>query len=231
MTNIETLTAVLFVGPSLAGHKTAELFPPHVQIRGPIQRGDMDALPQSTTDVLLVDGVFHSTLAVSAREVLAALRRGIHVYGSSSMGALRAAELGQFGMVGIGGVYDMYRSGLVNADAEVALTYDSECYLPLSEPLVNIRYALRCGCKKGLLNADLAGHILQLASQFNYYELNYCSLFQSLTDHLPSANWQPWREFVLDDLQAVNLKSLDAIELARHYSALVQKSRFPNLVH
>src|SRR5471032_2204112 len=98
----EKSTALAFVGPSLAGLHLPELFPDHVDIRPPIRRGDMEALPPAVTDVLIIDGVFHSTLAVSAREILGALRRGIRVYGSSSMGALRAAELHTYGMIGVG---------------------------------------------------------------------------------------------------------------------------------
>jgi hypothetical protein len=67
MQNPEVAGAVLFVGPSLAGYESEGLFPPHVRVCGPIRRGDMDALPPSVTDVLIVDGVFHSTRYVSRK--------------------------------------------------------------------------------------------------------------------------------------------------------------------
>jgi len=39
------------------------------------------------------------------------MSRGVHVFGASSMGALRAAELAAFGMVGFGRIYDLFRTG------------------------------------------------------------------------------------------------------------------------
>jgi len=212
-------TAVLFTGPSLAGHCPAGLFPAHVEVRPPVRRGDMDGLPPTVTDVLIVDGVFHSTLAVSAREILAALRRGIRVYGSSSMGALRAAELDRFGMVGVGGVYEMYRSGEVVSDAEVAMIFDGDSFQPLSEPLVNIRHAIRCGREAGCLTQGAAAAIIAIAGEFRYPELNYERLFVALAERMHAAEWEAWRGFVLADTQAVNLKYRDALDLASRYRA------------
>ena len=59
----------------------------------------------------LIDGVFHQESAVAHREILAAIKKGVRVVGSSSMGALRAAEMDTLGMTGIGEVYRMYKSG------------------------------------------------------------------------------------------------------------------------
>src|SRR5271154_4999719 len=60
------------------------------------------------------------------------------------MGALRAAELHSFGMVGFGRIFVWYRDGVLDGDDEVALTYGPAelGYVPLSEPLVNIRATL-----------------------------------------------------------------------------------------
>jgi hypothetical protein len=227
MRSADTSTAVLFIGPSLDGSGPPRLFPAHVEVRPPVRRGDMDGLSATVTDVLIVDGVFHSTLAVSAREILAALRRGVRVYGSSSMGALRAAELDRFGMVGVGGVYEMYRSGEVVSDAEVAMVFDSDSFLPLSEPLVNIRYAIRCGREAGCLTPGGGAAIMEVASAFRYPDLNYESLFDVLAERVPAAEWQAWRAFVLADIQAVNLKYRDALDLASHYRSAMRHSGPP----
>ncbi len=64
------------------------------------------------------------------------------IFGSSSIGALRAVELEKFGMIGIGEVFSWYRDGLVEDDDEVAMTYCPETFLPTSVPLINIRIAL-----------------------------------------------------------------------------------------
>lgn len=224
MHRVNAPTAVLFTGPTLAGHSPVRVFPGNVDVRPPVRRGDMDALPSTVTDVLIVDGVFHSTLAVSAREILAALRRGIRVYGSSSMGALRAAELDRFGMVGVGGVYEMYRSGEVVSDAEVAMIFDGDSFLPLSEPLVNIRYAIKRGCETGCLAPDVASTIIATAGEFRYADLSYESLFDALEECMPAIEWRAWRAFVLADTQAVNLKYRDALDLANHYRFAIRDS-------
>src|SRR5262249_37086026 len=75
---------------------------------------------------------------------LSALDRGVRVYGSSSIGALRAAETDVFGTVGVGKIYGWYATGALTADDEVALAHGdaSTGYRPSSQPLVNIRATL-----------------------------------------------------------------------------------------
>jgi hypothetical protein len=46
----------------------------------------------------LIDGYFEVTPTVWHKEILWAMAQGIHVHGSASIGALRAAELCSFGM-------------------------------------------------------------------------------------------------------------------------------------
>jgi len=58
------------------------------------------------------------------------------------MGALRAAEMNHYGMIGVGRVFEMYASGEIQGDDEVALVFDPETMEPLSEPLVNMRFFL-----------------------------------------------------------------------------------------
>ncbi len=57
------------------------------------------------------------------------------------MGALRAAEFAPFGMIGIGEVYEGFASNRLEDDSDVAQAHaPAEMgYLPLSEPLVNVR--------------------------------------------------------------------------------------------
>ena len=71
-------------------------------------------------------------------------RRVLRSTGAASMGALRAAELHGFGMVGHGRIFEWYRDGVIDADDEVALIYGPEevGYPSLSKPLVNIRATL-----------------------------------------------------------------------------------------
>lgn len=133
---------IVFLGPSLE-RKTAETILP-AEYRPPARRGDLLRAVKDGADVIgLIDGVFHQESAVAHREILAAVKRGVQVVGSSSMGALRAAEMDTLGMVGIGEVYRMYKSGELVSDDEVALVFDPESGISLSEALVNIRFTLK----------------------------------------------------------------------------------------
>ena len=56
----------------------------------------------------IVDGYFEGVLSVWHKEILWAMAEGIHVFGSASMGALRAAELHPFGMHGTGRIFEAF---------------------------------------------------------------------------------------------------------------------------
>ncbi len=66
------------------------------------------------------------------------------------------------GMVGIGEIYRMYKSGELESDDEVALVFDPSTGLALSEPLINIRFTLKLAIQEGIIT--LAEHDLLLAS-------------------------------------------------------------------
>ncbi|MFL9958549.1 TfuA-like protein [Paraburkholderia nemoris] len=109
----------------------------------PIARGDLDLLPESIETVLVVDGYFGTQPSVGHLELLETMRRR-KVYGCASMGAIRAYELRNDGMVGVGRVYDSFFDHEDFMDDEVALLHaPSPYYWPLSLPLVNIRFALQ----------------------------------------------------------------------------------------
>ena len=74
---------------------------------GEARRGLRAAL-DPPRDIGIIDGYFEATPTVWHKEILWAMTQGIHVYGAASIGALRAAELHDFGMVGIGRVYEAF---------------------------------------------------------------------------------------------------------------------------
>ena len=115
------MNAVVFLGPSLDLDAARDILP--AEYRPPITRGDLDRLlarDHPPDAVGIVDGRFPHVPGVTPTEVLRALDAGVTVYGSSGVGALRAAECAPFGMVGVGAVFEAYASGRVEADDEVA---------------------------------------------------------------------------------------------------------------
>lgn len=114
----------IFVGPSLYGVEIKAL---NQEVwRKPARQGDiLDAvLTLHPEQIVLIDGVFHQHQSVWHKEIGYALMRGIVCVGAASMGALRAAEMHRYGMIGVGKIFEMYRDGEED-DSLVAMTFDS----------------------------------------------------------------------------------------------------------
>ncbi|HEY5677825.1 MAG TPA: TfuA-like protein, partial [Myxococcales bacterium] len=128
-----------FLGPSLPAAEA-----PGLRVFPPARQGDVwRALESGARGIALVDGVFESQPSVWHREILDALDAGVPVFGGASMGALRAAELHPFGMVGVGRIFRWYRDGALIDDAEVALLHAGaeHGHRPLTVPQVNVRWS------------------------------------------------------------------------------------------
>jgi hypothetical protein len=119
---VERGKAILFAGPSLPHPRPA--LPAHVELRPPARCGDLlHAAHDRPAAVALVDGLFEVAASVWHKEILSLLDTGIAVYGAASLGALRAAELDRYGMVGVGAIYRAYRDGIVEQDAAVMVSH------------------------------------------------------------------------------------------------------------
>jgi hypothetical protein len=86
--------------------------------------------------IVLIDGIFYHDLAVWHKELVFAMLQGIVCIGAASMGALRAAELYRYGMIGVGQIFERYAAGEED-DSLVALSYDPETYRPLDDPPIS----------------------------------------------------------------------------------------------
>jgi ribosomal protein S12 methylthiotransferase accessory factor len=168
---------IVFLGPSLPlDHAKGTL--PHADYRPPIKRGDLDAIAPGSI-VGIIDGVFGQTLAISPGEIGEALKRGVTVFGAASMGALRAAEVR--GVVGVGRIFEMYRTGAIERDDEVALIFDPDTYTPLTEPLVNVRYAVSRLVRSKTLDRSNGDALLEAAANLHFTERTYSNIFRHST--------------------------------------------------
>jgi hypothetical protein len=142
---------LVYLGPSLPLEEAREILPEAIY-RPAAKQGDIlsDVMSLSPNMVILIDGEFRQNLSPWHKEIVYALQHpGVKaVYGAASMGALRAAELHFIGMVGVGKIFEWYRDGVTEDDAEVALSYalisreNGVSYIPHTVPLVDIRAAL-----------------------------------------------------------------------------------------
>ena len=177
--------AVVFLGPSLSWAEARAVVA--AEYRPPAKRGDVLAAADEGAEVIaLIDGVFFQDCSVGHREILAVLNRGVTVVGASSMGALRAAELDSFGMIGVGEIYRRYRSGEIEADDEVALTFDPLYYRPLSEPLITIRVNIARAVTEGALSDEEAEMIITLTRELYFPSRTWENIVAAVGDRLGS---------------------------------------------
>jgi hypothetical protein len=160
---------VVFLGPSLPAAEARRLAP--CRVLPPARAGDLFAvLPERPLAVALVDGLFEAVPSVWHHEVLAAQAAGVQVFGGASMGALRAAELQPFGVVGVGRIFGWYRDGVVDDDGEVALLHAGRehGFRPLTVPLVDVRGAALAAVAGGLCTGREGRALLDAAAGLFY---------------------------------------------------------------
>jgi hypothetical protein len=140
-----------------------------VEYLPPARRGDIARAAERFERILLVDGVFHHDLAPSPREVCdaAQVRR---LFGAASMGALRAAECGSFGMRALGIIARWYASEVLDGDDEVAVLFDPATERCLSVPCVNVRYLARLAQRRGALGAHDAERLIRRSRDVFYMD-------------------------------------------------------------
>lgn len=145
---------VVYVGPSAPAGLISAILPGAV-VRPPAKRGDIyrDRILRFSVFVL-IDGVFAQDEALSPREVVDVLRDGALIIGASSMGALRACDCEVAGAEGVGGIFRLFRRGVVSSEDEVAVTFNPAAPHPaLTQSHVNVRIALRRAVRAGWLDS------------------------------------------------------------------------------
>jgi TfuA protein len=165
---------VIYLGPTLGRAEASRIL--EADYLPPISRGDLGRLPEHVKVIGIVDGEFFQTLAVSPKEIIRTLDRGVRVFGASSMGALRASETDRYGTVGVGRIFTMFRDGVVDEDDEVALVYEAETFHPLSVPLVNIRNILEIAFSQDLIDREEMRHVLRRMKALYFPDRTYAQL-------------------------------------------------------
>jgi hypothetical protein len=212
---------VVFLGPSLALADARSILAA-AEFRPPVAQGDVySLLGLGQPDAIgIIDGVFYQDLPVWHKEIIAALERGVAVYGASSMGALRAAECGPFGMIGVGVIYEQYASGELIDDDEVAVAHEGpeRGWRPRTEPMVNLRATVRRGVAEGRLGEQAANRGLEVAKGIWFAARTRPALLQALrAAGVPPGEVQALRACLEEAY--VDQKRLDAESLLRTLAA------------
>ncbi len=211
------LRIVVFLGPTMPVADAKALLP-GATFLPPARQGDvLSAVRNRRPDVIaLIDGVFHQSLSVWHKEILYALSTGVHVYGSSSMGALRGAECAAFGMRGIGRVYEAFADGTLTEDDEVALAHgDADSgYQPFSLPMVNVRGTLAAARAAGILSEAHEQTVIGAGKSLYFPDRHWPSIAAAAQESgLPAAAGAALVEF--GRARYVDQKRLDAEQLLR----------------
>lgn len=188
----------VYCGSTITSSEVAEIIPWAVT-HPPVKHGDLLQLTVSAGDiVIIIDGLFYHAAPVRHKEILILLEQGVTVIGAASMGALRAAELHPYGMTGVGSIFDAYRTGVIEADDEVAVAHDPGTYRPLSEALVDIRAIVNQACRDGALDSNEAAELVAAARAIHFTRRTWAALQENVESGIPSlrpaaARLKQWR--------------------------------------
>lgn len=204
---------IVFAGPSL--RPADRLAGSRIDYRGPAACGDIARAAKEGASVIgLIDGVFETTRAPWHKEILWAMSRGVQVFGAASMGALRAAELHPYGMVGIGAVFLALRNGVITDDDEVAVLHGPAelGYVPITEAMVNVRWTIAAAEAAGIVAAAEAEAIVSRAKKIFYKDRTWPAIWQAVRetglDNQLLIAAEAWAQH-----HSVNIKQQDACAL------------------
>lgn len=222
------MNVFVFAGPTIPAEEVRAELP--ATCLPPVSQGDVYrvALEQPVA-IGIIDGYFERVPAVWHKEILWALSRGIHVFGAASMGALRAAELEPFGMIGVGRIFDAYRSGELEDDDDVTVMHgDADSgYLQLSAAMVDLRATLARAGAEGCLLADTCRHLERRMKALHYTERSYPALVEAARSEAPEAAdaFERWLE-----THRVPQKKRDAVAMLRAMRDLLGSGPSPKAV-
>ncbi|WP_167454776.1 TfuA-like protein [Micromonospora arborensis] len=227
----------IFAGPTIGADDIRQIVPDAV-LHPPVRHGDLLRLrPDPASTVLILDGLFFQAPAVRHKEILHLVRNGVRVVGASSMGALRAAELHPYGVIGVGQVFEWYADGTVTADDEVAVAHldADDGHTQLSDALVSIRYGLHAATGEAI-DPDEAGGLLALVRELPFPRRSWSALWRvAERGDLAAAarRMREWLDARPDQGDVKRLDALRALRLVRDAgpadAAPVDDPRFANL--
>lgn len=210
---------VIFLGPSLSRDKARKIL--DADYRLPAKKGDLlQLIPKEVDIVGLVDGYFLQDYPPTPIEVYNLVRkRNVKVLGSSSLGALRAVELGKYGMIGIGKIFRLFRDGILESDDEVAVTFTDYMNYK-SEALIDIRYNLFLAQKYKIIDNMTGRSILKISKQTYFPYRTYEDILDKCKLKYPEIHSQleSFRDYVLNNKKS--LKEMDAVRLLKHIKSI-----------
>jgi TfuA protein len=166
---------IIFLGPSLGLEKAKDIL--DADYKPPAKKGDLLALlglSDRKRVIGLIDGLFLQDYPPTPIEVYSILvRKNLTIVGGASLGALRAVELEKFGMIGIGKVFELFKNGIIDADDEVAVTFDQTNHKVQSEAMIDIRFNLFIAQRNRIIDVDTKRALARVAKDIYFPFRNY----------------------------------------------------------
>ncbi|GAB4196242.1 MAG: hypothetical protein OHK0022_13590 [Roseiflexaceae bacterium] len=220
----------MFTGPTISAADAAPLL--DAVYLPPAAHGDVYRAARRRPQAIgIIDGYFEHVPSIWHKEILWAMREGVHVFGSSSMGALRAAELAAFGMEGVGAIFEAFQRGELEDDDEVAVAHAPAArdYRPLSVALVNIRATLAAAEAGRIIRPATGAALLTLARGLFYPERSYPRLLDlAAAQGLDQAELAALRAWLPEG--QIDQKRADALALLGHIRARLEAGLPPKQV-
>jgi hypothetical protein len=173
------MSVYIFVGPTLRREEIAASC--DAVCLPPVAQGDVYRAAQRRPRAIgIIDGFFTGAPSVWHKEILWALSQSIHVFGSASMGALRAAELHSFGMRGVGRIFEAFRDGTLEDEDEVAIVHGPAelDFVAVSEPMVNIRATLARAETDGVLSESSRCALEAFGKSLFFPQRSWAAIFE-----------------------------------------------------
>jgi len=210
---------LVFLGPTLRlGEAQLALDAIYLQ---PAAQGDilLAAHAFRPRAMVLIDGQFEDRPAVRHKEILWAMAQGIVMIGAASMGALRAAELNDFGMIGVGLIYRWYRRWRLAPDDAVAVHSGPPelGFVPLTDSLVDLQRSFSALMRGKLITPAERDELTATARGLNFRD-------RTLAAVLDRADWPAERVQQIRH-EMVGQKRRDALAALRGAPALAQEAK------
>ena len=212
------MISYIFSGPSLPPSLASRY--PGITWLPPVQQGDVYRAARLRPALIgIVDGNFETVATVWHKEILWAMAEGVHVYGAASIGALRAAELADFGMRGVGSIFRHFQTEPLADDDEIAVLHGPAelDYLPVTDAMVNVRATIAKALQLQVIAPSLATTLIEIAKSLFYKRRTYEAILHRAGELGASpdvlhgfAQWLPHGQ--------VDQKRLDALDMLKTMS-------------
>jgi len=209
----------VFLGPTLSHYEARQYL--DADYHGPITSEDLPkAIEESIGVVGIVDAIFITQYTASPSQILQCLRAGIVMFGAASAGALRAVETDQFGMRGVGQIYQLFKDKEEDEE-ELLVAYDPDTLVPYSIAMINVRYALRQATTRGVIDDITHDSLINVAKRMYFAHRTWGGIIEGCSDIAPVAK-EPLLRFLEEEKDGLDLKRMDAIECLKEINRFTQ---------